>query len=158
MVKPLYWWPSTTITKYAWCGPLIPSTWEPKDLDLVNRTWNPWVCLLINLVSKNISQEVRSPRYYDLLQRKCIWTTGQMNWAVSSYIRAKSGPSYSWTKLEWVQHSWHLVYAGWEIPISCICEIHPYCNISTITPSNRNPMSSWNYLVATKTYYSTLSQ
>jgi hypothetical protein len=36
----------------------------------------------------------------------------------------------------------NLNYAGWEIPTSCTCEIPPSCNISTSTPSRRNPMKS----------------
>jgi hypothetical protein len=45
----------------------------------VNQIQNQWAYSLINLASKNISQEVRSLRYYDPLQRKSTQTGPPMN-------------------------------------------------------------------------------
>jgi hypothetical protein len=74
------------------------------------------------LASKNISREVKLPRYFDRMRRKSIRTGPPKNWAEYHCTRAEFGPSYFWMKPAWVQPSWHCDYAGWEIHTSYICE------------------------------------
>ncbi len=136
------WWPMIPISTYVQYGPLIASTYEPKIL--ANRTRSQWASSSIDLESKNISREVKLPRYYDQSPREFIRTGPAKNWVVYHRIRAEFGPSYFWTKPAWAQPSWHRDYAGWETRTSYTCATPPSYSISISTPLKRSPTNSWS--------------